>query len=130
MRRMTIVVGPQRWEGFGLVPIEAMAGGAAVVATRAGAAHRLVAEGQTGHLVPTDNLEALVEKIEALMKDPALAAEMGRQGRDHVIEKFTVDARRMKSKASMKIAGTKRDTTRFKPLKNQSASFFFTHAFA
>ena len=91
MRRMTIVVGPQRWEGFGLVPIEAMAGGAAVVATRAGAAHHLVAEGKTGHLVPTDNIEALVEKIEMLMKDPALAAAMGQQGRAHVIEHFTVE---------------------------------------
>jgi mannosyltransferase len=91
MRRMTIVVGPQRWEGFGLVPLEAMASGAAVVATRVGAAHHLVAEGKTGHLVPTDNLDVLVEKIEALMKDPVLAATMGRQGRDHVIEKFTVE---------------------------------------
>jgi len=90
MRRMTIVVGPQRWEGFGLVPLEAMAGGAAVVATRAGAAHHLVAEGKTGNLIPTDNLEALVEKIGSLMKDPALAATMGRQGRAHVIEHFTV----------------------------------------
>ncbi|HEY5232582.1 MAG TPA: glycosyltransferase family 4 protein [Verrucomicrobiae bacterium] len=90
MRRMTIVVGPQRWEGFGLVPIEAMAGGAAVVATRAGAAHHLVADGKTGCLVPTDNLEALVEKIEVLMKDLVLATTMGRQGRTHVIEKFTV----------------------------------------
>src|ERR1700734_4014988 len=91
MRRMTIVIGPQRWEGFGLVPLEAMASGAAVVATRAGAAHHLVAEGKTGHLIPTDNLEALVEKNEALMKDPALAATMGRQGRTHVIEHFTVE---------------------------------------
>jgi mannosyltransferase len=91
MRRMTIVVGPQRWEGFGLVPLEAMASGAAVVATRAGAAHHLVAEGETGYLIPTDNLEALTEKIELLMKDPALAATMGRQGRAHVIEHFTVE---------------------------------------
>lgn len=91
LRRMTIVVGPQRWEGFGLVPLEAMASGAAVVATRVGAAHHLVIENETGHLVPAEDLKALVARIERLMLDPELAAAMGRKGRLHVVEHFSIE---------------------------------------
>jgi mannosyltransferase len=91
LRRMRIVVGPQRWEGFGLVPLEGMASGAAVVATRVGAAHHLVLDGQTGYLVPADDLNALTAKIEVLMKDPALALTMGRAGRAHVEAHFSIE---------------------------------------
>lgn len=90
MRRMTVMVSPQRWEGFGLVPLEGMASGAAIVATRVGAARQLVVEGETGHLIEPDDLDAMVEKIEGLLKDPARAAELGRRGRTHVLERFTV----------------------------------------
>ena len=91
LRRMTIVVGPQRWEGFGLVPLEAMASGAAVVATRVGAAHHLIVENETGHLVPSEDLKALVAKIEPLMQNPELAGAMGRKGRTHVVEHFSIE---------------------------------------
>ena len=47
-RRVALYVAPMRNEGFGLTPLEAMASGAAVVATRAGAASVLVADGETG----------------------------------------------------------------------------------
>lgn len=79
--RILLYVAPMRNEGFGLTPLEAMASGAAVVATRTGAAPYLVAEGETGTIVPPDDLEALVAGIAALMADPARAAAMGRAGR-------------------------------------------------
>lgn len=91
LRRMTIVVGPQRWEGFGLVPLEAMASGAAVVATRAGAAHHLIVEGETGHLVEPEDLDSLTARIELLMRDPSLAEVMGLKGRAHVVANFSVE---------------------------------------
>jgi mannosyltransferase len=91
LRRMTVVVGPQRWEGFGLVPIEASASGAAVVATRVGAAPHLVADGETGFLVDKDDDEALTARIESLMADPARAAAMGRRGREWVLEHFSIE---------------------------------------
>lgn len=91
MRRMTVVVCPQRWEGFGLVPLEAMASGVAVVASRVGAAHHLIVEGETGFLVPPDDLEALVAKLDALMKSPELALAMGQRGRAHVLARFSVE---------------------------------------
>ena len=91
LRRMAIVVGAQRWEGFGLVPVEAMASGAAVVATRVGAAHRIVVENDTGFLVPPDDLDTLTSQIEKLMQDPELAAKYGRQGRIHASLHFSIE---------------------------------------
>lgn len=90
-RRMTIVVAAQRWEGFGLVPVEAMASGAAVVATRAGAAHHVVADNETGFLVRPDDLEALSSQIEKMMRDPELAMEFGRRGRIRAMERFSIE---------------------------------------
>jgi mannosyltransferase len=91
LRRVTIVVGPQVWEGFGLVPLEAMASGAAVVATRVGAARHLIAEGETGYLVEPDDMAGLEARIESLMRDPATAAAMGRRGRAHVVQRFSIE---------------------------------------
>lgn len=91
LRRMTIVVGPQRWEGFGLVPIEASASGAAVVATRVGASAHLVTEGETGYLVDRDDDTALAMRIESLMADPMRAEAMGRCGREWVLEQFSIE---------------------------------------
>jgi mannosyltransferase len=91
LRRMMIVVGPQRWEGFGLVPLEAMASGAAVVATRVGAAHHLITEGLTGHLVPREDLASLTDRIELLMANPAGTVSMGKRGRYHAVANFSVE---------------------------------------
>ena len=80
-QRISLYVAPMRWEGFGLTPLEAMASGTAVVATRTGAAPLLVADGETGILIPPDNLPALTAALEALLADPARAEQMGRAGR-------------------------------------------------
>jgi mannosyltransferase len=90
-RRVSIVVAPARSEGFGLVPLEAMASGCAVVATRSGAAHRIVADGHTGYLVPPEDLDALVQRLETLMRDPQLILAMGQRGRAHVLDHFSIE---------------------------------------
>ena len=89
-RRITLYVAPMRNEGFGLTPLEAMASGAAVVATRTGAAPYLVAEGETGLIVPPDDLEALIAGIEPLLADPARAEAMGRAGRAKALAQHTL----------------------------------------
>ncbi len=91
LRRMTIVVGPQRWEGFGLVPAEAMASGVPVVATRVGAAMHLIREGETGFLCDVDDLVTLHRRLGELMADPERAAAMGRAGREHVVANFSIE---------------------------------------
>ncbi len=91
-QRLTIYAFTSRNEGFGLTLIEAMSVGAALVATRAGAAEIAVDDGVTGVLVPTDDADALARAIEPLMSDPGAAAAMGARGRQRVLDKFSLDA--------------------------------------
>jgi mannosyltransferase len=91
-RRLTIYAFTSRNEGFGLTLIEAMAAGDALVASRAGAAERVVEDGVTGVLTPPGDVDALVAALEPLMRDPAAAAAMGGRARARVLEKFSLDA--------------------------------------
>jgi mannosyltransferase len=91
-RRLTIYAFTSRNEGFGLTLIEAMSAGAALVASRAGAAELVVEDGVTGVLTPPGDVDALVAALEPLMRDPASAAAMGERGRARVLEKFSLDA--------------------------------------
>jgi mannosyltransferase len=91
-RRLTIYAFTSRNEGFGLTLIEAMSVGAALVASRAGAAELVVEDGATGVLTPPGDVDALVAALEPLMRDPAAAAAMGERGRARVLEKFSLDA--------------------------------------
>jgi mannosyltransferase len=91
-QRLTIYAFTSRNEGFGLTLIEAMSVGAALVASRAGAAEIVVQDGVTGVLTPPGDVGALVKALEPLMRDPASAVAMGEQGRARVLEKFSLDA--------------------------------------
>ena len=91
-RRLTIYAFTSRNEGFGLTLIEAMSSGAALVASRAGAAELVVEDGVTGVLTPPGDVDALVAALEPLMRDPAAAAAMGKRARARVEEKFSLDA--------------------------------------
>jgi mannosyltransferase len=91
-RRLTIYAFTSRNEGFGLTLIEAMSVGAALVATRAGAAEIVVEEGVTGRLVPTGDAAALAQALEPLMRDPEAADAMGQRARQRVLDKFSLDA--------------------------------------
>jgi mannosyltransferase len=90
--RLTIYAFTSRNEGFGLTLIEAMAAGAALVASRAGAAELVVEDGVTGVLTPPGDAEALIVALEPLMRDPAGAAAMGARARQRVEERFSLDA--------------------------------------
>jgi mannosyltransferase len=91
-RRLSIYVFTSRNEGFGLTLLEAMSSGAALVASRAGAAELVVEDGITGVLVPPGDADALTAALEPLMRDPAAAAAMGERARQRVVENFSLDA--------------------------------------
>lgn len=91
-RRLAIFVAPQRWEGFGLTPLEAMASGVPVVATTVGAFPELVVAGETGELVAPGDVAAMVAALEPLMVDPARREAMGRAARARVLAEFTLEA--------------------------------------
>ncbi len=75
--RLTIYAFTSRNEGFGLTLIEAMSSGAALVASRAGAAEIVVEDGMSGVLVPPGDADALVTALEPLMRDPSGADGYG-----------------------------------------------------
>jgi glycosyltransferase involved in cell wall biosynthesis len=89
-RRATVVVHPARWEGFGLAMLEAMLAGKPVVAARAGSAPELVADGETGLLVPVDDATALADAVRTLLADPPRAEAMGRAGLERARTEFSV----------------------------------------
>jgi glycosyltransferase involved in cell wall biosynthesis len=70
--------------------LEAMAAGKTVIATKVGGLAESVLDGVTGILVPPKDPAALVEAIAQLVQAPALAEEMGKQGRARVMEHFTL----------------------------------------
>src|SRR6266481_4980351 len=90
-QRLTIYAFTSRNEGFGLTLIEAMSVGAALVATRAGAAEFVVEDGVTGVLTPPGDVDALVAALEPLMRDPASAIAMGIRAQSRVLAKFSLD---------------------------------------
>jgi mannosyltransferase len=90
-RRISIYVFASRVEGFGLTILEAMASGDAVVATRAGAAEMVIADGEDGVLAPVGDAAALAAAIEPLMRDPARIKAIGRRAREKVVREYSRD---------------------------------------
>lgn len=88
---LDLCIAPQRWEGFGLVPLEAMACGIPVVATRVGAFEEMIVDGSTGFLVPVDDVDAMADAAAAILYDGARGAGFGRAARNHVIENFRIE---------------------------------------
>jgi glycosyltransferase involved in cell wall biosynthesis len=82
---------PSRWEGFGLVALEAMAAGKPVVAARVSALPEIVLPEQTGLLVKPGDPEELARAILSLLNEPAYAIALGRTGRKRVRDEFTVE---------------------------------------
>ncbi|MCC6800842.1 MAG: glycosyltransferase family 4 protein [Anaerolineae bacterium] len=72
-----------KFEGFGLVFLEASAAGLPVVGTRGSGVEEAVIDGETGLLVPQDDPGALASAILRLLRDPALRVRLGAAGRAH-----------------------------------------------
>jgi glycogen synthase len=77
-------------EAFGRVPIEAMAGGLAVLATGTGGSKEFLRDGENCLLFKPDNPEDLAEKIEILIKKPDLCDKLRENGVKFVKEKFDI----------------------------------------
>lgn len=76
-------------EGFGLVFLEANACGKPVIGARAGGVTDAIADGESGLLVPQNDVPALSAAILSLVTDPRRAQELGRLGRERVLSQFT-----------------------------------------
>jgi glycosyltransferase involved in cell wall biosynthesis len=87
--KASVVVVPSVYEGFGLPAAEASACAAPVIATSGGALPEVVADGESGLVVPPMDPEALAEAIRTLLSNPGLREGMGNKGRERVQHLFT-----------------------------------------
>lgn len=73
-----VLVLPSLGEGFPLVCIEAMTMGTAVVISEATFGHDVVTDGVDGHVVPTRDVNTLIEVLRSMADDPEHTSAMGR----------------------------------------------------
>jgi glycosyltransferase involved in cell wall biosynthesis len=88
LRRADVLVHPARWEGFGLALLEAMLAGLPVVASRVSSIPEIVADGETGVLVPPDDSAALAAALARVLDDPG---RYGAAGRARARAEFSVE---------------------------------------
>jgi starch synthase len=87
-----VFVCPSVYEPLGIVNLEAMACGTAVVGSRVGGIPEVVTDGVTGLLVPPDDPASLADALNALLRDAGRAAAMGHAGRERAVNEFSWDA--------------------------------------
>ena len=82
---------PSRAEPFGIVVLEGMMAEKPVVASAVGGIVEIVEDGRNGLLVPPDDPAALAAGLRRVLTDPALAATLGKAGRETVLRRFSRD---------------------------------------
>jgi N-acetyl-alpha-D-glucosaminyl L-malate synthase BshA len=82
---------PSEAESFGMAALEAMASEVPVIATAAGGLPEVVADGETGYLLPVGDVQSMAARAVDILSDTRLERRLGRAGRAVAEEKFHVD---------------------------------------
>ncbi|HEX7174714.1 MAG TPA: glycosyltransferase [Pyrinomonadaceae bacterium] len=91
MSCLDVFVNTSRSESFGLATVEAMACGAAVVATATDGSRELIEDGVTGLLTPVGDAGALAAAVLRLLRDESLRASLGDRARRLARERWSVE---------------------------------------
>ena len=89
MRSLSLVVQLPRYEGYGMVPLEAMASGVPFVGSQTGFYSDFSAQGQTGRVVPLEDVESALGAIRSILTAPDQLESMGRSARLLVEQSFS-----------------------------------------
>jgi glycosyltransferase involved in cell wall biosynthesis len=90
LARADVFAHTSRWEGFGIVLLEAMLSGLPVVATRVSAIPEIVVDGETGLLAPPGDAAAVAGALARLLDDVDLRRRLGASGRIRAHDEFSV----------------------------------------
>jgi glycosyltransferase involved in cell wall biosynthesis len=90
LARADVFAHTSRWEGFGIVLLEAMLAGLPVVATRVSAIPEIVVDGETGILVATGDVAGVASGLTALLTDGDRRRALGEAGRRRARAHFSV----------------------------------------
>lgn len=101
-RKADIFVNASYSEGFCLPVVEATGYGLPVVAARAGGNAEMVVDGETGFVFEIGDEQALADAMTRLVRDSSLREQMGKAGRQRVLEAFSYDAIVNKMEATYK----------------------------
>jgi glycosyltransferase involved in cell wall biosynthesis len=85
-----VLVCSSRFESFGMVLVEAMASGVAVVSTWVGGPAEIVIDGETGYLVPPGRPDLIADRVLNLLEDEDLRTRMGAAGRIRARDRFSL----------------------------------------
>jgi glycosyltransferase involved in cell wall biosynthesis len=91
LRALDVFVSASHSESFGLAILEAMASGAAIVATATEGAKELLRDGETGLLTPVQEPLALAEAVSRFLRDENLGAACGKKAREYAGENFSLE---------------------------------------
>ena len=78
-------------ETFGVAAIEASACGIPVIASHIGGLPEVVKDHKTGFLITPGDVDTLAEKISELITNPVLRIEMGKNGRQFILSRYTIE---------------------------------------
>jgi len=92
LRAADVFVLTSRYEGISVALLEAMRAGLPVIATRVGGVPETVRDGRTGLLVGPGDAPGLARAMCQLVDSEQLRREMGRRGREFLIEEFSLAA--------------------------------------
>lgn len=88
---LDVMVSSSRQEGLPMAILEGMASRLPLVATAVGAVPTVVLDGQTGMLVPPENVELLAAKIVELLRNPSLRGQLGTAARRLIEDEFSAE---------------------------------------
>ena len=91
LERADLFVHTSRWEGFGMVLLEAMLAGLPIVATRVSAVPEVVEDGRTGLLFAPGDDAGIGAAIDTLLSDPRHAKRLGAAGLARARDRFSVE---------------------------------------
>lgn len=91
LHKLDIFVLSSEYEGFGYVMVEAMASRKPVIAFDIGTTSEIIVHEITGYIAAKNNVNIMADYVKHLYKNPAVVRQMGEQGRQVVLSKFSYE---------------------------------------